>query len=72
MLKGKDLIEIGAKKINNSMYRLDEYTFQNHTNLRRLLQIEEGSYNGFTVCFKGKYHSTIYTSKELNQLINKE
>ncbi len=70
MLEGQNLIEIGAYKINNSMYRFRDFTFQNHTNLIRLMGFEDGPYNGFKVCFKGKYHSTIYTEIELNELVN--
>ena len=62
------LIQQGAKRINNSMLRIDDYTFQNHCNLSRLFNLEK-HYQGFKVCYKGRFLKCIYVEKEWLEII---
>lgn len=57
------LIENGAKQINNSMLRFEQFTFQNTTNLRAMLDGKE-FYKGFKLCYAGEFIKNIYTEED--------
>lgn len=54
-LTGEWLVRFGAKKINNSMYRMGAFTFQSYSDMSLEAISNRNIRSGFRICFCGKF-----------------